>query len=112
MPPSPLSSAPAGLAARRRALQRLAAWSASSTALLTAGCALLPWSMSSPSVHLLGMNKLPGEPLERRFQLRLRIQNPNPKPIEFKGLALDLDLNNRTVGSGVTDAAGTLPAQG
>lgn len=112
MSPSPLSPAPEPLLDRRSTLQRLAAWSASPALFLTTGCALLPWSMSAPSVHLLGMDKLPGEPLERRFQLRLRIQNPNPKPIEFKGLALGLDLNNRAVGTGVTDAAGTLPAHG
>lgn len=112
MPRTSLSSAPDTLMARRGTLQRLATWGVLAGVPFTAGCALLPWSMSAPSVHLLGMDKLPGEPLERRFQLRLRIQNPNPKPIEFKGLALGLDLNNRAVGTGVTDAAGTLPAHG
>ncbi len=112
MPLRPVSSAPIHVEHRRRSLRWLAACSAAPMAVLGAGCALLPWSMSAPTVHLLGMDKLPGEPLERRFQLRLRIQNPNPKPIEFKGLALGLDLNNRAVGTGVTDAAGTLPAHG
>jgi LEA14-like dessication related protein len=107
------SDQPHGPEPRREALRRLAACGAAvAAASWTAGCALLPWSASAPSVHLLAMERLQGEPLERRFELRLRIQNPNPKPIQFKGLALTLDLNNRTVGSGVTDASGTLPAHG
>lgn len=85
---------------------------ATAAASLTTGCALLPWSASPPSVHLLSIQRLQGEPLERRIELSLRIQNPNPKPIEFKGLALTLDLNNRTVGAGVSDATGAVPAHG
>lgn len=111
-----LNARPSGQAAgltRRRMLTRAAAWAGSvGTAAGSAGCALLPWSAAAPSVHVVGMERLTGEPLERRFQLRLRIQNPNPKPIEFKGLALNLDLNNRQVGSGVTDAQGQVPAHG
>jgi LEA14-like dessication related protein len=98
---------------RRQALRYLTAFGAvSAAASLTVGCALLPWSASPPSVHLLSIERLQGEPLERRFELHLRIQNPNPKPIDFKGMVLTLDLNNRMVGTGVTDAVGSVPAHG
>jgi LEA14-like dessication related protein len=63
-------------------------------------------------VHLLGIERAPGEPLERRFQLKIRVQNPNPRPIEFKGLALTLELNNRSVGQGVSSEQGVVPAHG
>lgn len=114
MPLRDNSSLPSrALPSRRELLQRLAS-QGGATALLasSAGCALLPWSVLAPSVHLLAVNRLPGEPLERRLELKLRIQNPNPKAIEFKGLALALDLNNRAVATGVTDAQGNLPAHG
>jgi hypothetical protein len=104
---------PTALPGRRRALQRLATCAvAVAGSGLSAGCALLPWSASAPTVHLLSLQRVEGEPLERRFELRLRIQNPNPKPIDFKGLALTLDLNNRLVGTGVTDTEGAVPALG
>jgi len=77
-----------------------------------AGCALTPWGVRAPTVYLMSVERLPGEPLERRFELQLRIQNPNPKPLAFNGVALTLDLNNRTVGSGVTNASGLVPAHG
>ena len=86
--------------------------SAAGTSLAFSGCALLPWSAVAPTVHLLGLEREAGEPLERRFQLRIRVQNPNPRPIEFKGLALTLDLNNRTVGQGVSGEQGVVPAHG
>ncbi len=113
MPKLTSTSRPPAQQRRRQALRRLTALgAAAATASLAAGCALLPWSASPPSVHLLSIERLQGEPLERRFELHLRIQNPNPKPIDFKGMALTLDLNNRTVGTGVTNAAGSMPAHG
>ncbi|MFY8082898.1 MAG: LEA type 2 family protein [Rubrivivax sp.] len=98
---------------RPLARRQLTAFGAAAVAAcLTTGCALLPWSASAPSVHLLSIERLQGEPLERRFELSLRIQNPNPKPMDFKGMALTLELNNRTVATGVTDATGSVPAHG
>ena len=81
-------------------------------ALTLTGCALFPWSAVAPTVHVVGIERVAGEALERRFQLKLRVQNPNPKPIDFKGLALTLELNNRTVGQGVTAEEGNVPAHG
>ena len=98
--------------ARRVAMRFLAALGVASAMSVTTGCALTPWGASAPTVYLVSVERLPGEPLERRFELQVRIQNPNPKPIDFKGLALTLDLNNRTVGTGVADVSGLVPAHG
>ena len=98
--------------ARRMALRFMAASGVAAAVSLTTGCALTPWAASAPTVYLMSVERLPGEPLERRFDLQLRIQNPNPKPIAFNGMALTLELNNRTVGTGVTNASGLVPAHG
>jgi hypothetical protein len=90
----------------------MAAAGVSASMSVMAGCALTPWGVRAPTVYLMSVERLPGEPLERRFELQLRIQNPNPKPLAFSGVALTLDLNNRTVGSGVTNASGLVPAHG
>lgn len=105
--------APAGANRERRfLLSRMAVVGTSLTPLVLSGCALLPWSAVAPTVHLLGIERVAGEPMERRFQLKIRVQNPNPRPIEFTGLALTLDLNNRTVGQGVSSEQGVVPAHG
>lgn len=98
--------------ARRSMLAKMSAAGTSLASLALSGCALLPWSAVAPTVHLLGIERVAGEPLERRFQLKIRVQNPNPRPIEFKGLALTLDLNNRSVGQGVSNEQGVVPAHG
>lgn len=110
----PSVQAPAvGASAPRRAwLKQLAQGGACAAAMTLPGCALLPWSAIAPTVHVVGVERVAGEALERRFQLKLRVQNPNPRPIDFKGLALTLDLNNRSVGQGVTAEQGNLPAHG
>jgi LEA14-like dessication related protein len=106
------ASAEAASTPRRAWLKQLAAGCVCITALTLSGCALLPWSAVAPTVHVVGIERVAGEALERRFQLKLRVQNPNPRPIDFKGLALTLDLNNRSVGQGVTAEQGNLPAHG
>lgn len=110
----PGARAPAEAAStpRRAWLKQLAAGGVCVTGLTLSGCALLPWSAVAPTVHVVGIERVAGEALERRFQLKLRVQNRNPRPIDFKGLALTLDLNNRSVGQGVTAEQGNLPAHG
>jgi LEA14-like dessication related protein len=78
---------------------------------LTAGCVTLP--NSDPlTVDVAGVEPLPGEGLELRLNVRVRIQNPNDAPVEYSGAALSLDLNGRSLGSGVSDTAGTVPRYG
>lgn len=76
-----------------------------------AGCAAL--SGRDPlRVDVAGIEPLPGEGLELRLAIRLRVQNPNETPVEFDGAALDLEVDGRTLASGVTDRAGSVPRFG
>lgn len=111
-PPRTNAEADADSFPRRAWLRQLAKVGGSVAALTLSGCALLPWSAVAPTVHVVGIERVAGEALERRFQLKVRVQNPNPRPIEFKGLALTLELNNRAVGQGVTGEQGNVLAHG
>lgn len=80
-------------------------------ALLLAGCASL--SPREPvRVNVAGIEPLPSEGLEARFEVRLRIQNPNDRPVSFDGVFLELELEDRDLGSGVSDQKGTIPRFG
>ncbi|MBU9172431.1 LEA type 2 family protein [Burkholderia gladioli] len=92
---------------RRDAFRWLAAGAAS---LLLAGCATL--GLDSPRIGVVGLEPLPGQGLEMRFNLKLRVQNPNDRPIDYDGIALSLELNGRAFASGVSDARGTVPRFG
>jgi LEA14-like dessication related protein len=59
-----------------------------------------------------GVEPIPGEGLEMRFNVKLRIQNPNDAPIEYNGVSLELDLNGQSFASGVSDQSGTVPRFG
>lgn len=72
-----------------------------------AGCALVQ-PRDPPVVRVVGMQALPSEGLELRFELRLRVQNPREEPIKYDGIAVSLDLDGRGLASGVSDAKGTV----
>lgn len=76
------------------------------------GCAALPGSARPPQVHVVGVERVPGESLEQRLSLRLRIQNPNAEPLDFNGLSLTLDVNNRPLAVGVSAEFGSVPRYG
>lgn len=80
-------------------------------AALLAGCAALP-GRDPLRVDVAGIEPLPGEGLELRLAVRLRVQNPNDTPIGYDGAALDLEVDGRTLASGVTDRAGSVPRFG
>lgn len=63
-------------------------------------------------VSVAGVEPLPGEGLELRFNVRLRVQNPNDGAVDYDGLALDLEVNGRHLASGVSDQKGTVPRYG
>jgi late embryogenesis abundant protein len=63
-------------------------------------------------VSVAGIEPLPGEGLEMRFNLKLRVQNPNDSAVTFDGIALDLELNGRPFASGVSDQSGSVPRFG
>lgn len=79
--------------------------------LLLAGCA--GFGTRDPlQVDLAGMEPIPGEGLEMRFNLKLRVQNPNEGAIHYSGVALELDLNDLPLASGVSSQGGTVAGFG
>ncbi|WP_425605894.1 LEA type 2 family protein [Paraburkholderia sejongensis] len=80
-------------------------------ALTLAGCAGM-FGGDPLRVNVAGIEPLPGEGFEMRFNLKLRVQNPNDTTLTFTGIALDLELNGKPFASGVSDQAGTVPRFG
>jgi LEA14-like dessication related protein len=78
---------------------------------LLSACASLP-GRDPVKVDLAGLDSLPGEGLELRFVVKLRVQNPNDSALEYDGVSIDLDLRGMRLGSGVSDARGTVPRFG
>jgi LEA14-like dessication related protein len=76
-------------------------------ACLITGCATLS-GRDSPDVRVVGLEPLPSEGLELRFELKMRVINPNDTSIAFDGLAVKLDLDGRGLASGVSDAKGEI----
>ncbi len=72
------------------------------------GCATLSGN-DSPYVRVVGMEPLPSEGLEIRFDLKLRVQNPNESVLMYDGMSVNLDLDGRGLASGVSDSAGEIP---
>ena len=78
---------------------------------LLAGCATL--SMRDPvSVHVAGLEPMPGEGMEARFLLKLRVLNPNGEPVPYDGIYVSLDLGGTSIATGVSDREGILPRYG
>lgn len=76
-----------------------------------AGCASL--SMRDPiSVHVAGLESMPGEGMEARFLLKLRVLNPNSDPVPYDGVYVALDLGGTNLATGVSDREGILPRYG
>lgn len=65
-----------------------------------------------PQVTLVGVDPSSGEGFESRMQLKLRVQNPNDAPIDYHGVYVELDVQGKSLGSGVSNQAGTVPAFG
>ena len=83
-------------------------------AVALAGCAIFKRA-NPPQVTLVGIEPAASgtsEDLESRMQLRLRVQNPNDAPIEYDGIYVELDVQNKSLGSGVSKQSGTVPAFG
>jgi len=83
-------------------------------AVALAGCAI--FKRTNPlQVTLAGIEPAASgasEDLEARMQLRLRVQNPNDAPIEYDGIYVEVDVENHSLGSGVSHQSGTVPAFG
>ena len=72
------------------------------------GCATLSGG-DSPNVRVVGMEPLPSEGFEVRFNLKLRVQNPNETALAYDGMSVSLDMDGRGLASGVSNAAGEIP---
>ena len=77
-------------------------------AVALAGCAI--FKRANPlQVTLAGIEPAASgasEDLEARMQLRLRVQNPNDAPIEYDGIYVEIDVQNKSLGSGVSKQSG------
>lgn len=75
---------------------------------LLSGCATLS-GVDRPNVQVVGMEALPSEGLEVRFELKLRVQNPNETPLAYDGMSVRLDLDGKGLASGVSNINGEIP---
>ncbi|MCK0511543.1 LEA type 2 family protein [Aromatoleum buckelii] len=80
-------------------------------ALALGGCAGM-LARDPVRMTVVGIEPLPGEGLEMRFNLKLRLQNPNEVPLDYDGLAVELELNGKPFASGVSDRKGSVPRFG
>jgi LEA14-like dessication related protein len=80
-------------------------------ALLISGCALLQ-PRDPLHVTVAGIEPLQGEGLELRMSVKLRVQNPNDAPLDYRGVAVEMNVQGKTLATGVTNEAGTVPGFG
>ena len=78
---------------------------------LFSGCATLG-GHDPLQVTVAGIEPLQGEGMELRLLTKLRVQNPNDSPINYNGVYVKVEVQGKTFATGVTDAAGTVPAFG
>ena len=79
--------------------------------MLLQGCAGLQ-GRDPLKVSVAGIEPLKGEGMELRMLVKLRVQNPNDTPVDYNGVALDMEVRGRSLASGVSDDAGTVPRFG
>jgi len=92
-------------------LRGVNSWLAVATAVVLAACSALP-NRDPPQVTVAGIEPLQGQGLEMRMLVKLRVQNPNDVQIDYNGVALKLDVQDKTLASGVSDQAGSVPRFG
>lgn len=80
-------------------------------ALALGGCAGM-LARDPVRMTVVGIEPLPGEGFEMRFNLKLRLQNPNETPLDYDGMAVELELNGKPFASGVSDRKGSVPRFG
>ena len=76
-----------------------------------AACSALP-TRDPPQVTVAGVTPLQGQGLEMRMLVKLRVQNPNDSQIDYNGVSLKLEVLDKTLATGVSDQAGTVPRFG
>ena len=78
--------------------------------LLTACASMAP--RDPLHIDLAGLEPLPSQGLEARFNLKLRVQNPNERAVDYQGIALELEVNGQPLASGVSAQRGQVPRFG
>lgn len=78
---------------------------------LSAGCATMQ-DRDPLQVTVAGIEPLQGEGMELRLMVKLRVQNPNDAPIDYNGVAVEMNVQDKTFGTGVSDAHGNVPRFG
>jgi hypothetical protein len=78
--------------------------------LLTACASMAP--RDPLHIDLAGLEPLPSQGLEARFNLKLRVQNPNERAVDYQGVALELEVNGQPLASGVSAQRGQVPRFG
>ncbi|POZ62829.1 LEA type 2 family protein [Chromobacterium alticapitis] len=79
-------------------------------ALLLAGCGSL--GLKKPEVSLSNIEPGKSTLFEQNFTVTLRIVNPNAIPLQASGLEFDVMVAGEKLGSGVSDQAISIPANG
>lgn len=79
--------------------------------LLMSGCANLI-DFEEPNVELVGIEALPSEGMEPRFQVTLRIVNPNKSAMTIDGVYYQLSLRDKDFMTGATSTSTTVPGYG
>jgi LEA14-like dessication related protein len=79
--------------------------------LLLPGCASMP-HRDPLQVSVAGIESLEGEGLEMRMMVKLRVQNPNDAPVDYNGMAVEVNVQGKTLATGVSDEAGSVPRFG
>jgi len=86
-------------------------FAAALVALAVTACATLG-GRDPVNLNVVGLEPIPGQGMEMRFNLKLRVQNPNDSAIEFDGVALELNVNDHRFATGVSDQKGSVPRFG
>ena len=79
---------------------------------LAIGCAGMRGTLEAPEVFLVGLEPLPGEALEQRFEVRLRVMNPNDRALSIDGVDFTLSVNGSRLTRGLTNEEVTIPRLG
>ena len=78
---------------------------------LPQGCATLQ-GRDPLQVTVAGIEPLESQGMEMRMLVKLRVQNPNDAPVDYNGVALEMNVRGKTLATGVSDAAGSVPRFG
>ena len=79
--------------------------------LLVSGCANLI-DFEEPKVELIGIEALPSDGIEPRFQVSLRVINPNNSDMTIDGVYYELSLRGKEFITGASSTSTTVPSYG